>query len=74
MTERKLTPSYFVLLYCGLMVLVFGVWLLLFQNGDPGLKAFNAAGTLGGALLIFGVLTCIVSTLLIARKWSSTDG
>jgi uncharacterized membrane protein HdeD (DUF308 family) len=72
MKERKLTPLYFVLLYCGLMLIVFGVWLLLFQYGDPGLEGFTAAGTLGDALLIVGILTCIVSTLLIKRKWSST--
>jgi hypothetical protein len=74
MTERKLTMSYFLLLYCGLMIIVFGVWLLLFQYGDPGLEGFKAAGTLGEALLIVGILTCIASTLLIERKWSSTEG
>jgi hypothetical protein len=74
MTERKLTTLYFVLLYCGLMIIVFGVWLLLFQYGDPGLEGFKAAGNLGDALLIVGILTCIVSTFLIERKWSSTEG
>jgi uncharacterized membrane protein HdeD (DUF308 family) len=74
MTERKLKTSYFVLLYCGLMLIVFGVWLVLFQYGDPGLEGFKAAGTLGGALLIVGILTCIASTLLIERNWSSTEG
>jgi hypothetical protein len=54
------------------MLLVFGVWLLLFQYGYPGLEGFKAAGTLGYALIIVGILTCIVSTLLIERKWSST--
>lgn len=56
------------------MLIVFGVWLLLFQYGDPGLEGFKAAGTLGDALLIVGILTCIASTLLIERKWSSTKG
>jgi hypothetical protein len=56
------------------MLIVFGVWLLVFQYGDPDLEGFKAAGTLGDALLIVGVLTCIASTLLIERNWSSTKG
>jgi hypothetical protein len=55
------------------MLIVFGVWLLVFQYGDPGLEGFKAAGALGDALLIVGILTCIVSTFLIERKWSPTE-
>ncbi|HXX87776.1 MAG TPA: hypothetical protein VEH86_04945 [Candidatus Acidoferrum sp.] len=67
MTERKLATSSFVLLYCGLMIIVFGIWLLIFQNGVD-LEQFGEAGLLGDVLLIVGILTCIVSGILIQRE------
>ena len=67
MTERKLATSSFVLLYCGLMIIVFGIWLLIFQN-SADLEQFGEAGLLGDVLLIVGILTCIVSGILIQRE------
>jgi hypothetical protein len=73
MTERKLTTSYYVLLYGGLMIIIFGIWLLLFQNGVD-LEQFNEVGILGDALLIMGILICVVSGILITRELESIEG
>jgi len=49
------------------MIIVFGIWLLIFQNGAD-LEQFGDAGLLGDVLLIVGILTCIVSGILIQRE------
>jgi hypothetical protein len=67
MIERKLTKSYFALLYFGLVSITFGVWLVLFQNGLD-LAQFRNAGILGDILLILGILICVVSGVLIQRE------
>jgi hypothetical protein len=70
--ERKLNKSYFVLLYVALMTIVFGAWLVLFQNGLD-FAQFQGAGVLGYILLILGVLGCFVSGILIQKELKSAE-
>jgi hypothetical protein len=49
------------------MIVVFGVWLIVFQN-SVDLAQFSSAGVLGDFLLILGVLVCFVSGILIQKK------
>jgi hypothetical protein len=70
--KRKLNKSHFVLLYVALMTVVFGAWLVLFQNGLD-LAQFQGAEVLGDILLILGVLTCFVSGILIQKELNSTE-
>jgi hypothetical protein len=70
MTERKLTKPYFALLYCGLMVVMIGVWLVLFQNAVD-LRQFKYAGILGDILLVAGIVACVICGVLIEREVES---
>jgi hypothetical protein len=49
------------------MIVVFGVWLIVFQN-SVDLAQFSNPGVLGDLLLILGVLVCFVSGILIQKK------
>jgi hypothetical protein len=49
------------------MIIMFGIWLMLFQN-SADLTQFNSAGTLGEIMLIMGILICVISGILIQRE------